>query len=105
MNEEDKKEILGLVNWRKALQNTNGIIEEHYWKPLTRILSKDETNTIDFLKKCSDEEIYFISEVFEDISDDFQSRKFIEFLKELERAHPDIDIKSEIQSAEYSLLD
>jgi len=105
MNEKDINEIISLVNWRKELKNTEGIIEDYYWKPMTEILSKNEKETIDFLKSCNDENLYWISEVFEDISGNFQSKGFVEFLKELHKQHPNVDMEQDIKYAEYSIED
>lgn len=102
LDEKDKKEIVNLVNWKKDMKCINGM-EDYYWEPLTALLTKDEEDTINFLKECSDEQVYHISEVFDQISDKFQSKEFVDFLKELQKDHPDIDIKKDIQAAEYRL--
>ncbi|MCT4543153.1 MAG: hypothetical protein N4A63_06400 [Vallitalea sp.] len=47
----------------------------------------DEEATKQFLENCSSDEVYWISEIFEDIAYKFQSRKFICFLKELQRKY------------------
>lgn len=104
MTEKDKKEIFSLIDWRKGLECINGM-EDYYWGPLIALLTKNEDDTIEFLRECSDEQIYWISEVFEDISDKFQSKRFVEFLKELQYEHLNIDIKQDIQAAEYRLED
>ena len=103
MNEKDKNEIISLINWRKKLKNTEGIIENYYWKPMIEILSKNEKETVDFLKSCNDEKLYWISEIFEDISENFQSKDFVEFLKELQKQHPNVDMKQDIKYAEYAI--
>lgn len=102
MDEKNKKEIFELIEWRKGLECINGM-ENYYWDPLIELLSKNEANTIEFLRECSDEQIYWISEVFDDVSDNFQSKEFVDFLKELQYDHPNIDIKQDIQAAEYRL--
>lgn len=104
MDVKNKKKILELIEWRKGLGCINGM-ENYYWDPLIELLSKNEVDTIKFLGECSDEQIYWISEVFEDISDKFQSKGFVDFLKELQKAHPNVDIKQDIQSAEYRLAE
>ncbi|WP_142414400.1 hypothetical protein [Hathewaya massiliensis] len=104
MNEKDRKKIFSLIEWRKGLECINGM-EDYYWEPLTTLLTKNEDDTIGFLRECSDEQIYWISEVFEDISDKFQSKRFLEFLKELQYKHSNIDIKQDLQAAEYRLAE
>ena len=105
INTEDSNKIVLLVNWRKELKNSEGLIEEYYWKPLINILSKNEKGTIDFLKNCNDEILYWISEIFEDISEIFQSKDFVEFLKELQQQHPNADMEQDIKYAEYAIED
>lgn len=102
MDEKNKGEILKLIEWRKGLGCINGM-ENDYWGALIEPLTKNEADTIKFLEECSDEQIYWISEVFEDISDKFQSKGFVDFLKELQKAHPNVDMKLDIQAAEYRL--
>lgn len=104
MDEKSKNEIVELIEWRKGIECINGM-ENQYWDPLIELLSKNEADTIKFLEECSDEHIYWISEVFEDISDKFQSKGFVDFLKELQKAHPNVNIKQDIQAAEYRLAE
>lgn len=105
MNDKDFNKIISLINWRKELENSEGIIEDYYWKPLIEILSKNEEQTIQFLKTCKDEELYWISEIFEDVSENFQSIGFVEFLKELQKQHPDVNMEQDIKYAEYRIED
>ena len=51
------------------------------WQDITDILSENEENTITYLNNCSKDELYWISEVFEDISENLQSRDFIKCLR------------------------
>lgn len=104
MNEKNKKEIFELIEWRKRLECINGM-ENYYREPLIELLSKNEADTIKFLGECSDEQIYWISEAFEDISDKFQSKGFIDFLKELQKEHPNVDMERDIRAAEYRLVE
>lgn len=104
MDKEDINTIISLVQWRKELECTERIIEEHYWKPLIEILSKNEKNTINFLENCSDDILYWISEIFEYISKKFQSIEFVKFLRKLQKEHPSIDLEIDIKSAEYAIM-
>lgn len=103
MDEKNRKKIFKLIEWRKGLDCINGM-ENYYWEGLMEILAQNEADTIKFLAECSGEQIYWISEVFEDISNKFQSKGFVDFLKELQKSHPNIDIKQDIQTAEYRLM-
>ncbi|MGG7143557.1 hypothetical protein ACQPVP_08830 [Clostridium nigeriense] len=104
MDEKSKNEIVELIEWRKGIECINGM-ENYYWEPLIELLSKNEVDTIEFLRACSDEQLYWISEVFEDISNKFQSKEFVDFLKELQKDHPNADMELDIQAAEYRLAE
>lgn len=54
-----------------------------FWEELKDILTVSQYETIIFLNKCTADEIYWISEVFEDISLVFNSKEFINCLEEL----------------------
>ena len=103
VEKKDKKKIFELVEWRKILKCTNGILKNYYWKPLVELLTKNEEDTTKFLGECSEEQIYWISEVFDEISDKFQSKEFVEFLKRLQVLYSNIDIELDVQAAEYRL--
>jgi len=103
MSEKDINKIKELIDWRKKLKNVEGIVEDYYWKPLIDLLSKNQEETVDFLENCDAEELYWISEIFEDLSERFQSVSFVEVLKKLQDKYPDIDLKQDIQAAEYAL--
>ncbi len=55
---------------------------EQCWKCLVDILSGNVPETIDYvLNFCSDEELYWISEVFEDIAEKTQSKELVRALR------------------------
>lgn len=55
---------------------------EDYWKAEIEIFTENISETIDFiLNSCSDEELFWISEVFEDIAEQTQSKEFIKTLR------------------------
>ncbi|UBK38674.1 hypothetical protein KLF44_04475 [Clostridium perfringens] len=101
MEEKDKKKIKELVEWWSSLPITNGMEEDYFWNPLIKLLSKNLDDTITFLNECSDKEINYISEVFPDLSENFESKKFIDKLREIQNKRPDLDINEEIKAAEY----
>lgn len=78
---------------------------EEYWGVIVNELSQNIDDTKEYLNECSNEEIEFISGYFEDVSYNLQSKDFIDFLKELQKQHPNIDIKKEIQWAEDAIED
>ena len=53
--------------------------------------------TIEYFERyCKEDEAYWISEVFDDISEKLQSWKFIECLENLQKKYPDIDMQIDI---------
>ncbi|EOH95910.1 hypothetical protein UAY_03336 [Enterococcus moraviensis ATCC BAA-383] len=73
---------------------------ENSWEKLTAILSENEVKTINYLMGCSKDNVYWISEVFEDISERLQSRKFIECLRGLDQKFSDLNLTYHIDVAE-----
>ena len=65
------------------------------------IASEDET--IEFINNCNEHDIYWLSEIFEDISEIFQSQKFIEALKNVQAKYPNLDLETDIMFAEKAL--
>ena len=51
----------------KNIEDDYGI--QNCWNKMIDILSKDINETVAYLENCSEEDIYFISEVFEDVSE------------------------------------
>ena len=55
---------------------------EKCWKEETEILSEDISETIDFFtNQCTDEEFFWLSSVFSDVSEIVQSKQFVETLR------------------------
>ena len=55
---------------------------EQSWKELTEILSESVDDTIRFFNdECSDEELFWLSEVFSDVSEIVQSKQFVQALR------------------------
>lgn len=79
-------------------------IEDDYgiqtcWDKMIHVLSNDIYETVAYLENCSEEEIYFISEVFEDISEQLQSKQYIDCLKKLDKKFPDLSMTKDIDLA------
>ncbi|MCP1226635.1 hypothetical protein [Sebaldella sp. S0638] len=83
---------------KKHINDDFGI--EECWKQITEIFSQDEVETINYLNNCSKEDLYFISEVFEDISENLKSKKIIACLRKLDKKYPDLKMTSDINLAE-----
>lgn len=59
------------------------------WKKMTDIFSADIDKTILFLDECTADEFIWLSEIFEDIAEKTQSRKFISVLRKTAEKYPE----------------
>lgn len=82
----------------KSIEDDYGIQE--CWDKMVKLLSQDVDETVQYLGNCSEEEIYFISEIFEDISEQLQSEKYILCLRELDKKFPNLNMTDDIDLAE-----
>ena len=82
----------------KNIEDDYGI--QNCWNKMIDILSKDINETVAYLENCSEEDIYFISEVFEDVSEQLQSKEYIECLRKLDDKFPNLDMTKDIDLAE-----
>ncbi|CDG02106.1 Hypothetical Uncharacterized protein [Clostridium chauvoei JF4335] len=76
-----------------------------WWDELPIIFSKDIKETIKYFDNFKEEDIYILTEIFEDIAKKSQSKDFIRFIEKLEKQYPNIDMKQEIQWAKYAIED
>lgn len=67
---------------------------------MVEILSCNIYETIEYLEKCSKEDLYFISEIFEDVSEQLKSKEFIDCLRKLDTKFPELDMTKDIDLAE-----
>lgn len=55
---------------------------EDYWKAAIKVFTRDVDQAIAFFRdECTDEELYWLSEIFEEIIDKTQSRELLETLR------------------------
>ena len=79
MNVSDLREEL---DHRLSLHLNDDYGLEESWKKITAILSENVIKTIDYIyNECSDEEFFWISEVFSDVSEIVQSKEFVQALR------------------------
>lgn len=83
---------------KKHIEDDYGIQE--CWDKMINILSQNVYETIDYLESCSEDQIYYVSEVFEDISEKIQSKEFIICLRKLDEKFPDLHMTGDIDLAE-----
>ena len=97
---ELKNEMDTILKKRKG-QNINADFEiEKCWNKMTILLTQNEDETIDYLNECNEDDLYYISEIFEDISEQFQSERFITCLRKLDKKFPNADMTKDIDFAE-----
>lgn len=84
------KKVTELLNDRKTYWHQNPeatdcpIYEEKYIEPLINALGNDEEEVKNFLKNCGDEDLYWLSEIFEEIYEKFPNDDMYDFLDEME---------------------
>ena len=83
---------------KKHIEDDYGI--ERCWNQMIDILSKDLNDTIKYLQNCSEEDIYYISEIFEDVSGNLKSKEYIRCLRELDKKFPKLNLTEDIDLAE-----
>lgn len=99
------------MDWSRAKEIISNRIEiadhgagmsplDDWWEEMPRILSKDQRETEKFLEERSSKELYFLSELFEDVAYEFKTVSFIRFLKDLHLKHPDAEMEEQIKEAE-----
>lgn len=66
----------------RVVENEDNYWIEDYWKATIELFTKDVATTIKFLKNdCDDEKLYFLSEIFEEIVEQTQSKEIISVLR------------------------
>ncbi|MBU3106111.1 hypothetical protein [Clostridium gasigenes] len=99
---EDK--IKEIIEQRKKLNVNDDMRIQKCWEEITIILSENEKDTIKYLDGCEKDELYWISEVFEDISENLQSKDFIKGLRTLDEKFPELDMTKDIDLAEEYIM-
>jgi len=68
----------------------------NYWVVIVDSFGDNEQIMIDVLNMCSEFEIDWLREVFEDLAFKFPSKKYINTLEMLQEKYPNVDIESDI---------
>lgn len=100
MEEKMKK----IIEQRKKLHMNDDMGIQNCWDEITNILSENEEVTIKYLDSCEKDELYWVSEVFEDISENLQSKEFIECLRKLDLKFPELKMTNDIDLAEEYII-
>lgn len=103
MDIENKMKVI--LNQRKKLNLNDDYGIYKSWNEIIEVLSENEENTIRYLETCSKEELYWISEVFEDIAEIIQSKELIDCLRTLDEKYPELEMTNDIDLAESYIED
>lgn len=77
-----KDEFRNILTKRISLHPEDYINIEKCWEEETRILTSNMEQAINFIiNECTDDEFYWMSEIFEDIAHDSPSIDFVDALK------------------------
>lgn len=74
-----------ILEKRKSLNINDDFGIEKCWNEMTELLSQNEMETINYLEESTEKDLYYISEIFEDVSERFQSEQFINCLRKLDK--------------------
>lgn len=98
----DNNEIDKIIEERKKMHpNDPRVLEK--WNELTQIFIQNEESTIAYLNSCCKENIDWISEIFEDISEQLQSPRFIKCIEKIAIKYPDLNLEQDILYAKEAL--
>lgn len=93
-----KKRIEELIQIRKEMHPDDPNIT-NIWNELASLLSQNIDDTVKIISELSRDEVYWVSEVFEDISENLMSQEFINCIESLAKKYSDIDISDDIEFA------
>lgn len=66
----------------RVVESEDNYWVEDYWKAAIKLFTSDVSATIMFLQNdCNDEELYFLSEIFEEIVEQTQSKELVSVLR------------------------
>ncbi|WP_342560580.1 hypothetical protein NSQ95_07290 [Psychrobacillus sp. FSL W7-1457] len=98
MDTENKMKVI--LNKRKKLNLNDDYGIRRSWDKIVQVLGENEGNTLKYLDNCSAEDLYWISEVFEDIAEILQSKELINCLRKLDDKFPELNMTKDIDIAE-----
>lgn len=91
-----EKQINQIVKRREKLHLNDPRITE-CWNELIAVLSESEELTIAYLLSCEEQKLFWLSEVFDDLSVRFKSLNFIECLEQLREKFPELELEIDIE--------
>ena len=70
-----------LIQERSKMDTQNDVLASQNQEQLLEIFKNNLTDSMEFLDSCFAEELYWISEIFDDLSEYFQSSELIECME------------------------
>ena len=98
----NNREIEKIIKERIEMHPDDPRIVEK-WSELTQFFVQNEEDTIVYLNNCNQENVNWISEIFEDISEQLQSSRFIECIENLCIKFPELDLEQDVLYAKKVL--
>lgn len=92
--------IRNILEKRASLNNEDDYNIEQCREQVIELLSDNQELTIMILNQLTDKEILFVSEVFEEIPYNLQSKEYIDCLRKLKLAYPYLNLEDSIKIAE-----
>ena len=86
------EQLRGVIERNMALDPNDDFGTEKCWEEMTDILSEDILATFHFFEsECTDEELYWLGSIFEDVAEKTQSQELIQVLRNrLAKVTPEI---------------
>lgn len=96
------KRLLELVEKNKIIYFEDDGAQKAIWDEMVSILSVNINETIEYLNSASKDEIYYISSVYDDLSEIFQSNELITCM-EINAQRTGVDCAVDIEYAKKAL--
>lgn len=77
----NKERLQELVAKNKIIHLEDDSSQQDIWNEMIKILSNNLEETIAYLDSASKEEIYYISSIYDDLSERFKSKELIECMQ------------------------
>ncbi len=92
--------VKNVISERIQINDEDDFNIEKCRNKLIVFLSENVKQTINILEQLDENEVLYVSEVFEEIAYNLQSTEYIKCLRDIEKKYPNIDISDSIEVAE-----
>lgn len=94
----EKEKVIDLLCERVFMEDNDPAICK-VWEKLTELLGEETKETISFLHECTEQQLYYISEVIEEVSYNLKSQEYIDALIFLNHKYPQLHMEDDIKLA------